>query len=157
MALDRWLSCSVWLPPAWLGYLHMDSVCQGPGLDGVRLQSPLVPASWSTEQTEPCWHLPGKEEHLFPRAIPVLCVDSTLQQCASVLPVQLCFLSSPSSCAVWNSSWLCTLCAQGAKGIWGGHTEIFCPFLLSSHSAQTGNTVSVVCVFFFLIDPISWY
>lgn len=29
LAPERWLSCSVWLPPAQLGYLHMHSVCQG--------------------------------------------------------------------------------------------------------------------------------
>lgn len=34
---------------------------------------------------------------------------------------------------------------SGCKRALGGHTEIFCPFLLSSHSALTGNAVSAAC------------
>lgn len=38
LTLEMWLSCSVWLPPARLGYLHMDSVRQG--LDGCEASEP---------------------------------------------------------------------------------------------------------------------
>lgn len=72
------------------------------------------------------------------------------------------------SCWLWRGdldvlSVLCRTAAGSAlsvlrvwKGL-GGYNEIFCPFLLGSHSALTGNTVRVVCGFFLLTNPISWH
>lgn len=70
--------------------------------------------------------------------------------CESAL--QQLLLPSRSSCAAAVEQQLALHSAWGL----GGRTGIFCPFLLSSHSALAGSTVSVACGFFLLTDPISW-
>lgn len=103
LALERWLSCSVWLPPSHLGYLHRDSV-SGVCSDGHQASEPSSTSQMQHGADEALLHLPGKEKHLHPRATPALCVKSRVP------------LSSMASCAEQNSNWLCT---RDAKGLWG--------------------------------------